>query len=111
MTSDDDAILQALEHPPMRHRSDEFGNPDSWPGYSTVCELHRLKQLHPGRDTPEHKRMRRQVELEQAGAAVLQRLAAAGGAILHDRRMPTRAERIEHIAVNGSGVYLSTTWP
>lgn len=84
MTSDDDAILKALERPPIRHRPDEFGNPDSWPGYSTTCELHRLKQLHPGRDTPEHKRMRRRVELEQTGAAVLQRLAAAGGPGSHD---------------------------
>lgn len=106
MGTDDDAILAAMASPPVRHRPDEFGTPDSWPGYSTLCDLHRLKQLHPGRDTPEHKRMRRQAELEQTGAAVLQRLAAAGAVILHDRRMPTRAERIEHIVITPSGVHL-----
>jgi len=48
--------------------------------------------------------MPRQAALEHAGATVLQRLAAAGAVILHDRRLPTRAERIEHIAVSASGM-------
>lgn len=70
----------------MRHAPDRFGTPDSGDGYPTMCELHRRKQLHPGRDTPQQKRIRCRIRDEVTAATALERLAALPAGVPTARR-------------------------
>lgn len=110
-TRPDAAMSAQFDMRSPTHRPHLFPADEHTAGQSTAEALQRSQQLYPGRLSPEQRELRDQVRAEQRVAKLLQRLARVGARVLHDRRLPHSAARLDHLVISASGVYLLLRWP